>query len=103
MGHQHMLQLNGGESKELLPSCAPSTFKHCRSFDPNQELSRAPDRKKHKIPRGKVHSNLKEKGQIQTVKTINPNQAKNAITTASFSMFATWEYLETGQDNQLLR
>lgn len=127
----HLAKPNEGESKELqklFPSCAPSTSKRCLSFDPNRELLGVPDRKKRKkgstsqgrpvnitvcrlprfspfIPRGKVRSNLKEKGRIQTVKLtrhMNPNQAKQMIDAAFFQMSGSWGYLETGQDNQLV-
>ena len=79
------------ELGELFPSCSPgpSTSKRGADFDPHQELPGVPDRKRKKkaitssgrcvnvtvcrlpnytpfVPKGKLRSNLREKGRLQT-------------------------------------
>ena len=114
------------ELGQLFPSCSsgPSTSKR---FDPTMELPGMPDRKRKKkaltssgrcinvavchlqkftpfIPKGKVRSNLKESGRLQTVqltRAMTPSDVKSIISKAYPNFSSSWSYLETGQDNRL--
>ena len=55
------------------------------------------------IPKGKVHSRLKEQGRIQNVqltRSVTPVSVREAIT-RTYQGIHQWVYLETGQDNRL--
>ena len=95
------------------------------SFDPNQNISGAPAKKKRKkgttsqgpainvtvchlqnvslfIPKGRVRSNLRQKGQIQTIQLttqIKPEEVKRSNNRVASQISGNWDYLETGQDN----
>ena len=117
------------ELGQLFPFCVPgpSTSKRGDDFDPRQELPVMPDRKRKKkaltssgrcinvtvcrlpkytpfIPKGKVRSNLKENGRLQTVRLtrlMNASDVKSSISQAFSHIRSDWSYLETGQDNRL--
>ena len=117
------------ELGQLFPACSPgpSTSKRGADFDPHQELPGMPDRKRKKkaltssgrcvnvtvcrlpkftpfVPKGKVRSNLKENGRLQTVRltrSMNASDVKSSISQAFSHIPSNWSYLETGQDNRL--
>ena len=56
------------------------------------------------IPKGKVRSNLKDNGRLQTVRLtrlMNASDVKSSISQAFSHIHSDWSYLETGQDNRL--
>ena len=117
------------ELGQLFPSGAPgpSTSKRGTDFDPRQDFPGLPDRKLKKkaftssgrcvnimvcrlskytpfIPKGKVRSNLKGNGRLQTVRLtrlMNASDVKSSISQAFSHIRSDWSYLETGQDNRL--
>ena len=115
------------ELGELFPSCSPgtSTSKHGADIDPRQELPGVPDRKRKRkaitssgryvtvcrlpnytpfVPKGKVRSNLREKGRLQTIRltrSMNASDVKSSISRAFSHLPSSWSYLETGKDNRL--
>ena len=117
------------ELGQLFPSCSPgpSTSKRVADFDPCKELAGMPNKKRKRkaltssgrcvnitvcrlpkftpfIPKGKVRSNLKEKGRLQTIRLtrlMDPSDVKSSIDQAFSHIPSNWSYLETGQDNRL--